>query len=180
METLSLLALPACCTRSVTKLILIGAAVVNLLPGAACALGRPAMPDLANRVVAAPAITQLASNCILNPWPPSCNSSLVFTRSEFVVAAQRLFGWSKPRNAFFFADVPLESPIYSAVQAAAPFMDGRVLCPGCLLSRNFSPDTPISRAELAVALVRGLIAVKQSAAPEPNRGRQRPRALSRC
>jgi hypothetical protein len=68
---------------------------------------------------------------------------------------------TKPSEEFFFFDVPANSPIYAAVQATAPFMNGHILCVGCMLSDNFSPDAPIPRAEVAVVLVRILVAANK-------------------
>jgi hypothetical protein len=148
--------------RRTAKLMLLGAAVVNLLPGAAYALSKSVLPDLGNRAAQAPAIKQIVSNCILEPGSSGdCNPGVVFTRGEFAAAAQRMFGLMKPTEASFFADVPANSPIYAAVQAAAPFMNRHILCMGCMLSDNFSPDAPISHAEVAVVLVRILIAANK-------------------
>jgi hypothetical protein len=115
------------------------------------------LPDLASHAAQAPA-KENASNCILEPGSSrDCNPGVVFTRGKFAVATRRMFGLTQPSQKFFFPDLPTNSPIYADVQAAAPFMNGRVLCPTCWLS-GFSPDKPISHAELAVALVRILVA----------------------
>jgi len=99
------------------------------------------------------------SNCILSPRSSiECSPGIVFTRSDFAIVAQRVFELPQPTPAVFFSDVSTDSPIYDPIQATAPFMDWHVLCPGCSLSSAFSPGVPISNAELAIALVRILVA----------------------
>jgi hypothetical protein len=163
MESLSLLAFTSlsCRLRSTAKRILIGATVASVLPSMAYALSRPVLLDLANHELQAPAIKQIVSNCLLSPESILCSPDFVFTRGDFAVAMQRMFGLTKPSSEIFFADVPANSPIHAAVEAAAPFMNNGILCPGCLLSANFSPDKPISQAQVAVDLVRLLIAANK-------------------
>jgi hypothetical protein len=141
--------------------MLIGAAIMSLITGSASALNRPVPPGFAKDPAEAPAIKQVVSNCIFEPRSFQCNSNLVFTTGDFAVAVQRMFGLRKPSNAFFFADVPPESPIYASVQAAAPFMNWRVLCPGCEFSGNFGADQPVPQSKIGVALVRLLIAANK-------------------
>ena len=59
------------------------------------------------------------------------------------------------------------SPLYEAVQAAAPFMDRRAICPACLVSSNFAPNAPISRAHAAISLARMEVASKKVALVGP-------------
>ena len=159
MKTLSFPApdwLP-CWPPMAATLMLLGTAVSNLLPGSAWAVSKPVLASFAERTTQAPAIKELVSNCILEPGSfGGCKPGRVFTRGEFAAEARRVFRLTKPSKEFFFADVPSDSPIYAAVQSVAPFMPRRILCPGCALTSIFSPDTPISRAELAVAVVQVL------------------------
>jgi hypothetical protein len=107
-----------------------------------------------------PAAVYARSNCILNPGSsPEC--SVVFSRGEFAVAAQSAFGLSAPNHEFVFPDLSKESPDYGAIQAAAPFMDWHVLCPNCWLSVAFWQNEPISNAQLAIAVVRILVAANR-------------------
>jgi len=85
----------------------------------------------------------------------------VFTRGDFAAASQRLFGLTKPSQVYAFADVPTASPIYDAVEAAAPYMNIKILCLGCLLGHNFSPNASLGRAHATIALVRMLVAAKK-------------------
>jgi hypothetical protein len=124
--------------------------------------------DLAGREAQAQAIEDIGSKGIIAPQSPDkFNPSGVFTRGDFAVAAQKLFGLPKPKQEYYFADVPKESPLYAAVQAAAPFMDRRAICPTCLVSSNFAPNVPVSRAHAAISLARMEIANKKAALVDP-------------
>jgi hypothetical protein len=147
--------------RSAAMLILIAATVVNFLPESAQALNKTVSPNFTERAVQSPPIKNRLSNCILEPRSFQCKPGLVFTRGDFAVEAQRMFGLAQPRKKIVFPDVPESSPVYAAAQAVGPFMNWRVLCPVCYLSPNFGPDEPISQAQMTVALVRILLATKQ-------------------
>jgi hypothetical protein len=77
-----------------------------------------------------------------------------FNRGDFAVLMQQRFALPPPKRPTVFPDVPPTDPIYSAVEAVAPFVDPLVLCPGCALNRNFFPNEPITRAIATIALVR--------------------------
>jgi hypothetical protein len=77
-----------------------------------------------------------------------------FNRGDFAVLMQQRFALPPPKRPIVFPDVSPSDPIYSAVEAVAPFVDPLVLCPGCALSRNFAPNEPITRAIATIALVR--------------------------
>jgi hypothetical protein len=79
-------------------------------------------------------------------------------RGEFAVMLQQRFNLPQPSRPVACPDVHPSDTIYSAVQAAAPFMDHQVLCPGCQLNVNFFPDEPVTRAISTIALVRVLVA----------------------
>jgi hypothetical protein len=135
-------------------LALLSVAAANLMPHVAWAFSKPISSGLANRVSPSPSIKQIVSNCLVAPNSLVCKPLFVFTRGDFAVSVQRMFHLTKPSTEFSFGDVTSDSPIYSAVQAAAPFMNWRVLCPGCLFANNFLPNKPIAQAEVEVALVR--------------------------
>lgn len=118
--------------------------------------------DLATRPLEAPAIEDMVGAGMLQLQSAGLfNPNGVFTRGDFATASQRLFGLTKPSQVYAFADVPPTSPIYDAVEAAAPYMNIKILCLGCLLGHNFSPNAPLGRAHAAIALVRMLVAAKK-------------------
>jgi len=84
-----------------------------------------------------------------------------FTRADFAVLIQRQFALPQPKQPILFPDVSPNDSIYPAVEAAAPFMNPLILCPGCSLTRNFFPNQPITRAISTIALVRILAAKGQ-------------------
>jgi Chitobiase/beta-hexosaminidase C-terminal domain len=77
-----------------------------------------------------------------------------FTRADFAQMVQQRFSLPAPQHALVFPDVHPNDPNYAAVQAVALYMNPQVLCPGCVLNRNFFPDQPITRAVSTIALVR--------------------------
>lgn len=81
-----------------------------------------------------------------------------FNRGDFAVLLQRRFALPPPKQPVVFFDIKPTDSIYNAVEAAAPFMNPLVLCPGCSLSRDFNPDQPITRAISTIAIVRILAA----------------------
>jgi hypothetical protein len=146
--------------------ILFGAAVV--LSADPARSQNQTFSDLGGRESQALAIEDIGSKGIIAPQSPGkFNPGGVFTRGDFAVAAQKLFSLPKPTQEFYFVDVPKESPLYEAVQAAAPFMDRRAICPACLVSSNFAPNAPISRAHAAISLARMEVANKKVALVGP-------------
>ena len=83
---------------------------------------------------------------------------VTLTRGEFAVLLQQKFALQPPAQTISFPDVKQSASIYNAVQAAAPYMNPMVLCPGCALNRNFFPNQPITRGISTIALVRILAA----------------------
>lgn len=61
-----------------------------------------------------------SAHCIFEIGAPVCARELVFTRADFAVEAQRIFGLTAGSETFFFPDLPASSPNYGAVQATAP------------------------------------------------------------
>jgi Chitobiase/beta-hexosaminidase C-terminal domain/S-layer homology domain len=82
-------------------------------------------------------------------------------RADIALLLQQAFNLPQPKRTVAYADLRSTDPVYPAAQALAPFLNRQVLCPNCLLSANFSPQRPTSRAEAAVALVSVLIAGKK-------------------
>ena len=87
----------------------------------------------------------------------SCSNSAL-TRAEFAALLQQQFSLPQPNRPAIFPDLPPSAAMYSAVQAAAPFMNGQVMCPGCQLNTNFFGNDPVTRVTVTVALVRILVA----------------------
>jgi hypothetical protein len=81
-----------------------------------------------------------------------------FNRGDFAVLMQRRFALPQPAKPVEFFDVRSTDPIFSAIESVAIYIDPLVLCPGCVLSRNFSPDQPITRGIATISLVRMLAA----------------------
>lgn len=81
-----------------------------------------------------------------------------FTRADFAVLMQQRFDLKPPQRRIVFPDVHPDDSIYAAVEAAAPYMNRQVLCPGCALSRNFFPNEAITRAISTITIVRILVA----------------------
>lgn len=124
--------------------------------------------DLGGRESEAAAIEEIATKGIITPQSPGkFNPGGVFTRGDFAVAAQKLFSLPMPTKEIYFADVPKGSAHYEAIQAAAPFMDRRPICPGCLMSSNFAPNAPLSHAHAAISLARMEVANNRVALVEP-------------
>ena len=82
------------------------------------------------------------------------------TRRDFAVMQQKTFQLPAPQTVTGFPDVPANDPDYAAIQAAAPFMNLQILCRGCMLSANFSPEVRVSRAGFTISLVRILVTNK--------------------
>lgn len=85
----------------------------------------------------------------------------VVNRADIALLLQQAFSLPQPAHAVAYADVRSTDLIYPAAQAVTPFLNRQVLCPNCLLSANFSPQRPISRAEAAITLVSILIAANK-------------------
>lgn len=83
------------------------------------------------------------------------------SRADIALLLQQAFNLPPPKRTVAFADLRSTDLVYPAAQALTPFLNRQVLCPNCLLSANFLPQRPTSRAEAAVALVSVLIAGKK-------------------
>jgi hypothetical protein len=81
-----------------------------------------------------------------------------FNRGDFAVMLQQRFALPPPAKPVEFFDLHSTDPLFSAVQAVWPFIDPLVLCPGCVISRNFSPDRPIARGIATISIIRILAA----------------------
>jgi len=86
----------------------------------------------------------------------TCAPSLAAT--GFAAQAQKRFNMPQPKTPVRFADLAPSDSNYSAAQALAPFLNRQVLCPTCMLSANFGPNQPVSRAAAAVFFVTYLMA----------------------
>jgi hypothetical protein len=95
---------------------------------------------------ASAAFDNLASQGILSNQP---SLRAPTTRGEFVLALQRMFNLPESKEATAFTDVPLNSPLGSALRAIGPYLGRQILCPGCALGTNFLPDQPISNLNAA-------------------------------
>jgi N-acetylmuramoyl-L-alanine amidase len=152
--------------KTAILVILVGA-VVSFSPMSARCQSR--FSDLGGRESQAAAIEEMATKGIIAPQSPDkFTPSGVFTRADFAVAVQKLFNLSPPSRAIYFADVRKGSPHYEAIEAAAPFMDKRAICPTCLLSSNFAPDAALSRVYGVVSLVRIQIEKQKIALVDPS------------
>lgn len=83
------------------------------------------------------------------------------TRGELAVSMQHMFNLGHPAQTVDFTDIPPSSPLYSAVQAVAPFLGREILCFGCALISKFLPNVPVTRIEGAVLLTNILVAHKK-------------------
>ena len=120
--------------------------------------------DLANHFAEEPAIKRMVSQGIMTAVTPGrFDPDGATTRATFAVALHKMFGPAKPTQAITTSppDLSETDPAHAAVLATAPFMNRQILCMGCLLSKNFFPNEPISRAESIIALVRALVAAKR-------------------
>ncbi len=75
------------------------------------------------------------------------------THADFATAVSQHFNLPAPSNPVKFGDIHPQDSFYNAAQAMYPFMHPILLCPGCLLTSNFSPNNPITRAQSAVLFV---------------------------
>jgi hypothetical protein len=79
-------------------------------------------------------------------------------RADIALLLQQAFNLPQPGHTVAYADLHSTDLVYPSAQALTPFLNRQVLCPNCLLSANFSPQKPTSRAEAAVILVSLLMA----------------------
>jgi len=122
----------------------------------------PVFTDLANHPTELPAITNMVALGIIQPVGIGIfNPDAVVTRGDFAVMVQNLFKLTAPTKASTFSDLKPTDPIFTAVQAMAPFMNRQAICFGCMLSTNFSPNVAMSREESSIILVRIMGARKQ-------------------
>jgi chitobiase/beta-hexosaminidase-like protein len=94
---------------------------------------------------------------------PSNPVSAAFTcaplsRGDFAVLVQQAFNLPQPSSPIVFPDVHSTDADYAAVEAVAPYMNAQIVCPGCQLSVDFSPNQPVLRVISTLALVRILTA----------------------
>jgi hypothetical protein len=107
---------------------------------------------------ASAAFDNLASQGILSNQP---SLRAPMTRGDFVLALQRMFNLPESKEATAFTDVPLNSPLGSALRAIGPYLGRQILCPGCALGTNFLPDQPISNLNAAFITTRVLVGQKK-------------------
>jgi hypothetical protein len=69
-----------------------------------------------------------------------------------------MFDVRAPSELVAIPDVPLGTPLADAAQAIFPYLNGKALCPGCVLGANFLPDLAVTRGAMAVVLVSVLTA----------------------
>lgn len=103
------------------------------------------------------AITRIVAQGIIPPVTAATfNPNGTVTRAEFAVMLQRLFSLSPPMRVVSYPDVPTSNPRFSAIQAAAPYMNRQAFCFGCALSTRFAPRQLLTRAEATVVILRVL------------------------
>jgi hypothetical protein len=90
--------------------------------------------------------------------PAVAEYGCAMTRAQFAVLVQQAFSLPPPTGSYLYHDVPDSGPVFTAVEAAAPYMSAYVLCPGCQLPRDFYPDDAVTQATVTLAFVRVLIA----------------------
>lgn len=118
--------------------------------------------DLANHTAEQPAIGNLVSQGIMRGVSQTeFNPDVPMTNGDFAVSVQKMFGLAAPAQKINFTDVPSSSPIYSAVEAAAPYLGRQIRCFGCQLGTTFGPNEPASRLLAAVTLTNILVAQKK-------------------
>jgi hypothetical protein len=83
---------------------------------------------------------------VINLYPVS--------RREFAQLIQDKFKLSAPDQPVSFPDVRRDDTAYAAIEAAAPYMNEQILCPGCYLHPGFFPDEPVAQDLMGVAIVR--------------------------
>jgi hypothetical protein len=111
--------------------------------------------DLGNHGVEAPAISNMVAQGIMKPVSVGIfNPDGVVTRGDFATMVQSLYKLGKPSETVSFSDIKSTDPLFSAIQAMAPFMNRQVMCKGCALTTNFSPNAALSREEASIILVR--------------------------
>jgi len=142
--------------------------VLGAVPGAqgqpAPIAPRPAIRDIAGSEVEAPAIQRMVQQKLL-----TVNEAGEFlpvaplTRGDFAVLAQGMFKLKANPKSRTYDDVPAGSALFGSVSALAPYMNFQPLCPGCALPRHFLANTPITRAQMALVMVRILGAQKKIA-----------------
>jgi hypothetical protein len=96
--------------------------------------------------------TATATSPVSNNSPSLPDGSM--TRGEFANTLQQHFSLQAPLRPMTFVDIASTDPNLAAIQAAAPYMNGQIFCPGCVLVRSFDKDQPVSRALASVAVVR--------------------------
>jgi hypothetical protein len=105
------------------------------------------------------AIERMVSRGVMRPTSPShfqpeAKNSL----GDFIVSVQRMFALKPSTQRPFFSDIGSDSPIFTAVQAVAPYLGRQILCPGCALASKLLPDRAATRAQAAVILTKILMA----------------------
>jgi hypothetical protein len=123
---------------------------------------RPDISDLGAHAGEAPAINSMVTQGIMRivdtaKFEPDAPT----TRGELAVSMQHMFNLKRPAQPVDFTDIPPSSPLYSAVQAVAPFLGRETLCFGCALISKFLPNEAVSRVEEAVLLTNILLAHKK-------------------
>jgi hypothetical protein len=137
--------------------------VFALLASTTIALAKPVnITDLNAHVAEAPAIRNVVAQGIMRTiGPDTFKPDALTTRAELAASVQHMFNLRRPANLANFPDIPPNSPLYSSVEAVAPFLGRQTLCFGCALISNFLPNEPVSRIESAVLLTNVLIAQKK-------------------
>lgn len=75
-----------------------------------------------------------------------------YTKADFAVDLVRALRLPPPAEIVDYADVHPGDSYYRAVESLSPYLRRQTLCPGCSLTRNFSPLRPIMRGQAAVVL----------------------------
>jgi hypothetical protein len=121
--------------------------------------GRPQIADLDAHESEAPAIYRMVTQGIMSTIHPGrFEPDAPTTRAELAVSVQHMFNLGRPAQPAKFTDISPTSPLYSSVEAVAPFLGRQTLCFGCALISKFLPDELVSRIEGAVLLTNVLIA----------------------
>lgn len=87
----------------------------------------------------------------------TCSSTNV-AQADFATSVQQRFSLAQPAQPVPFADLHPDDPNYAAAEAIYPYLHRQLLCPGCLLTSNFSANVALTRAQASIALVSILIA----------------------
>lgn len=119
-----------------------------------------ALIDRADATIVATDLTRRegAARVVTSPEVPAASSPETLRLAEFAKSVQEKFSLAPPSDPVVFADVHPGDGSYIYAQAIYPFLHRRLLCPECSPTLNFSPESPVTRAQSAMVLVSILVA----------------------